>query len=167
MKTQTFTHPLIVVDQNKLRSPEAIYTALDRCCRENLRLLIPDGAFFEMSKSKNAFDTWRRSLKELAPYHELVVVSAKMTQLMQAEVAQRCSCRELTSADGTAFVRRLLAEIHLGNLTTLTAIIEGPLQQKLPASTAVWSDFAQHKANIQRVRDLLNLLSASLELNFR
>ncbi len=77
--------PYFVLDQNQLRKVDVIAAAASRCRDESLRLLIPDGAGFEMSKSSEVFFTWRNSLVVLASYQDVVVVSSKLTELMRKE----------------------------------------------------------------------------------
>jgi len=75
-------HQFITVDQNQLRNPDAIASALRDCSQNGLRLLLPDGAFLEFSKG---WQSDRHRPTFLAPprsYREIVCSSRKITEMM-------------------------------------------------------------------------------------
>src|SRR5262245_10974438 len=108
------TFPFIVVDQNQLQIAESIASLVDRCCREDLQILIPDVAGFEFSKGSNPHYTWRRCLQHLAPYAELVVVGRKLSQLWRDELASGKACANIVEFDATELLRKILRQFAGG-----------------------------------------------------
>jgi len=106
-------HPFITIDQNQPRHPELMARLLDDCRRNDLRLLLPDGAFLEFSKGC-PFETARRSLQPLASCFELVCSSRKIAELMRAEAQGRAPCTTLVHDDATEFLQSMLAQMERG-----------------------------------------------------
>jgi len=150
----------IVIDQNVLRDSDAIASALDRCCRENLQLLIPDIAGFELSKGSQQFDTWRRSLECLRRYPEFVTVSRKLTKMLAEERSTGHPCESLIDGELTRLMRELLRALDRGDTSSLRQVVDGPVRSLMPASLATWSDSEQHKQWIIRscnvLKDMMN-----------
>jgi hypothetical protein len=153
----TWQHPLIVVDQNQLRHPDAIARVLDDCCRNGLRLLLPDGAFLEFSKGGLPFDTARRSLQVIAPHRELVCSSRKVAAMMRDELQQCGRCNTLIENTSSQFLRSILEELERGDETTLGRLVEGPIAEMMPPALEVWND---HEQNRRMVLDLHDALKA-------
>jgi hypothetical protein len=149
-------HQFIVLDQNMMRNSNAISTALDRCCREKLQLLIPDVAGFESSKGSKPFDTWRRSLECLRGYPEFVSVSRKLTKMLAEERRTGRPCETLVDSDVTMEMRALLKDLADDDSSALRKIIEGPVRRFMPASLAAWSDSEEHKQWISTARNELH-----------
>jgi hypothetical protein len=147
--------PYIVIDQNKLRDATAITAVFDRCNRENLQALLPDGAGFEFSNVLQPFETWLRSLKCLCDRPELVSVSVKMTALLKRELTSGIGCGDVMDPIATAFLRSLLYDLRKNDLSRLRKLIDGPVRTLLPASSAAWSDSAKHKNWIRIARESL------------
>ena len=150
-----YQQPFIVVDQNRMRNAPAIAAALDRCCRENLQLLVPDGAGFEMSKSSQEFETWSRSLRILKNYPEFISVSRKLTTMLDEELASGEPCNQLVDEHATSGIRRLLCSLDAGDDSQLRELIDNQVAQMMPASVKAWSDHEQHKQLIKTMGDLL------------
>ena len=148
-------HPFIVVDQNQLRDAEAIGQALDRCCRERLQVLLPDGAGSEMSKGSKPFDTWRRSLSHISPYSEYVSLARKMTEMMHEEDRTGRPVETLVDDRAVDRFRSMLNNQAKGDLSQLQEMINGPVQEEVPASLAVWGDHARNKRRIQHMCEVL------------
>jgi len=145
----------IVLDQNRMRSGETISSALDRCCRENVRLLIPDGAGFEFSKGSDPHLNWTRSLQLIAPFAELVVVGRKISHVWNEEILQGVPSIDVVDDGGTTRFRELLRQIEAGDATGLRQIIDGPGWSSMEASLDNWSHHEQFKAMIKTFRDAL------------
>ena len=151
-------HPLITIDQNQLRHPDAIARALNECCRNKLQLLLPDGAFSEFSKGGCTLETARRSLQLLAPYRELVCSSRKIAEMMRNELEGRAPCGSLVQAESTMFLRSILEELEHNDETTLRKLVDGPIAELMPQALAVWND---HDRNRQTIRELHDVLKRS------
>jgi len=149
-------HQLIVIDQNTLRDSDSIASALDRCCREDLRLLIPEGAGFELSKGSQQFDTWRRSLERLGGYPEFVVVSRKLPDMLVEEIGTGRPCETLIDDDSTTALRQLLDDLNRNDTSSLRRLVDGPMRRLMPASLAAWNNSEQHKQWVIKVRDELS-----------
>ena len=147
--------PFIVVDQNQLQRADLISSVLDRCCRENLHVLIADGAGFEFSDVADPLLTWRKGLQHLAPYAELVVVSRKISDLWRDEISSAAVSTDIVEHGATKLFRQLLRQVAVGDESGIRAIVEGPLKKLLPVSQAVWSDNDQIKSALRRVHDSL------------
>jgi hypothetical protein len=141
-------HPFIVLDQNVMRDRNALASSLNRCCRENLHLLIPDVAGFELSKGSRPLDTWCRSLALLVSYPELVVVSRKLTDMLYEEGCDGIPCRSVVHDDLTAVMREILGSVGRGDNSLLSEIVD-----RWPPTAAIWSDSEQHKKWIKGLRD--------------
>lgn len=148
-------HQFIVLDQNVMRDANAISSALDRCCREELQLLIPDVAGFELSKGSRQFDTWRHSLKCLCGYPEFVAVSRQLTKMLAEERQTGRPCETLVDSDLTTLMRQLLDALGRDDTASLRRMVDGPMRRLMPASLAAWSDSENHKLWILAVRDEL------------
>ena len=149
-------YKFIVLDQNVMRDSGALFRALDRCCREDLQLLIPDVAGFELSKGSKQFDTWHRSLECLSSYREFVTVSRKLTKMLEEERRTGYPCESLIDSDLTMLMRQLLDALEHNRTLSLRQMVDGPMQSLMPASLAAWSDSEQHKQWIITIRDQLN-----------
>jgi len=149
-------HRFIVVDQNKMRHVAALADALDRCCREDLRLLIPDGAGFELSDVSNPLYTWRRSLSVLCRYPELVAVSQKLTKIMCQEIACGRPAEALIDDDGTHRFGELLRKMASGDDSDLRAMIDGPVKSLVRRTSS--TDSARHKSLILALRGQLSAM---------
>lgn len=149
------TMPFIVVDQNQLRQTDAIESALDRCCRENLQLLIPDGAGFEFSKGSDPHQTWICSLHQLAPYAELVVAGRKITEILRDEIKIGIPCVDVTDHGATNIFRRVLHQIAVGDESGVRDLIDGPVTRLMPESLTHWSNHDLNKSMILTIRDSL------------
>jgi len=147
--------PLIVVDQNQLRDADAIASTLDRCCRENLQILILDGAGFELSKGSDPHQTWIHSLHELAPYAELVVVGRKITEILQDEIKTGISCTDVIEHGATELFRKVLQQISSGDESGIRSLTNGSVKRLMPESLALWSNHDQNKSMILTIQDLL------------
>lgn len=137
--------PFLVVDHNSLRQDERreddlLKTAIDRCCRESLQILLPEGAFFELSKGSRPLDTWRRSLSFLAKYRELVSVSRKLSVLRQEEIVSGQPCSSISADDLTEFHRSLLESLAANDSRALTELVDGPIASLMPASIREFGD---------------------------
>ncbi len=149
------TLPFIVVDQNQLREADIIASVLDRCCRENLQLLIPEGAGFEFSKGSDPFRTWILSLKPLAPCAEFVVVGKKITEIWRDEIEKGHACTDVIEHGATILFRRKLQQIAAGDESGVRSLIDGPVKQLMPESLAHWSKHGQIKSVIRTHYDSL------------
>ena len=149
-------HQLIVLDQNVMRDSKVLSLALDRCCRENLQLLIPDVAGFELSKGSQQFDTWHRSLEYLRCYPEFVTVSRKLTRMLGEENETGCSCPSLVDRDSATCMREVLHGLDHDDTFPLRRIVDGPMRRLMPASLAAWSNSDEHKQWIIKIRDELS-----------
>jgi len=147
--------PYLVIDQNQLRKADFVANAVSRCRERGLRILVPDGAGFEMSKSAEVFDTLRNSLQLLATCGKMVVVSSKMTDMMSIEVDSGHPMRDVVDQGASELFRDLLGDLGSGRLSSLGQLVAGPVAEKMPASLAIWSDFEQHRTQILAMRDLL------------
>jgi hypothetical protein len=145
--------PYLVLDQNVLRNAEAIAKVRDECCRNGCWLLLPDGAFFEMSVAANPLDTWTRSLEHLKELPELVCVSCKMMDLVASEKVMRQPVEDIVNREATAFLRSLLTAMRTGG-SDLQAILHGPAANQLKAGKAAWSNSEFHKQMFVKMRDL-------------
>lgn len=152
---RTTIFPYLVIDQNQLRKPDAVTDAASRCRVNGFRLLIPDGAGFELSKSSEVFDTWRNSLEFLSPFTEEIVVSGKMTGMMSIEASTGFPIRDLVDDGASVLFRGILAELGNNDASSLSRLVTGPVSEKLPTSLKTWSDFEMHRSVIVRMRDLL------------
>lgn len=148
-------HPFIVVDQNVMRDAGNVLELFVRCQKDNLRLLIPDGAFFELSKSSVPLDTWRRSLIPFARTPSLVCVSQKITKVVAQEVRVGRVCPDIVDPAGTAFLQTMLHELNKGDSPTLQSFICDRLPQLLPDSLEVWNDKESFKQLLVNLRDML------------
>ena len=154
------THRFLVLDQNVLRDRNALESALDRCCREDLGLLITDNSAFEWSKGSKPFDTWRRSLEILSVYPEFVSVSRRLTDLLDDERLSAYPCNVVVHDGLTTSFRKILHELRVADYTSLQAILDGPARTLLPESLLEWGNHVQHKQWIVFVRDeLRNMVS--------
>lgn len=147
--------PYLVVDQNQLRKADAVANAVSRCRERGLRILIPDGAGFEMSKSREVFDTWRNSLELLATCADMVVVSSKVTDMISIEVESGRPIRDVVDQGASELFRGLLRDLASGDFSSLGQLVAGPVAEKMPGSLAVWSNDEQHRQLILAMRDSL------------
>ena len=148
--------PFIVVDQNQFRNPSAAAAIFDRCCRERLQILIPDGAGFELSKGSDPYSTWVQTLTPIAAYSELVVVGRKITEICRDEFASGYPSTTLVDVSGTERFRDLLRQLASGDESGIRNVIEGPVKRLKPASMDQWSNHDQIKSLIVTVRDSIN-----------
>jgi hypothetical protein len=160
----TWQHPCVVIDQNQLRNPDVIKQLLDECRRAGLRLMLPDGAFLEFSKSGYPFDTARRSLQILAPYPEFVCSSRKLADLLRTELQSREPCATLVEETATAFLRSMLAKLEHGDESTLRKLVDGPLAEMMPPALEVWNNHEENKRLIQGIHDQLKADMSSDQL---
>ena len=146
--------PYLVVDQNCLRQDERpdqdlLRSPIDRCCRENLKLLIPEGAFFELSKGTRMLETWVRSLSFLSKYPELVCVSKKIATLRRVEIETGQPCRDIIADDLTEFLRDLLRQLNRSGADSLSSYIEHRVEPLMSRSVADWNGEKQKSLIIQ------------------
>lgn len=147
--------PYLVIDQNQLRRADAVAEAVSRCRDRGFRLLVPDGAGFEMSKSSVVFDTWRNSLEFLRSETEQIVVSGKMTDMMSTEVRTGHPIHDLVDSGASDLFRGILTDLGKGDETSLNRLVSGPIREKMPASLDAWSDAERQRSMFNQMRDLL------------
>ena len=148
-------HPFITIDQNQLRHPDAISRLLDDCCRNELRLLLPDGAFLEFSKGGAPLETARHSLCVLAPYRELVCSSRKIAEMLRDELQRRAPCVSLVQEESTRFLRSILEELEHGDETKLRELVDGPIAELMPPALEVWNDHKHNRLTVHGLHDAL------------
>lgn len=136
-----------------MRDHDVLTSALGRCCRENLRLLIPDIAGFELSKGSEPFDTWQRSLEVLSGYSEFVSVSRKLPYMLDEERQTGQPCKRLAEDYAADKFREVLATLADGDQSSLHRVINGPVREKIPSSLPLWNDLVKDKQWITTVRD--------------
>ena len=146
--------PFIVIDQNQMRDANVVASLLDRCCRDNFHILIPDIAGFEFPKGLCPQKTWTASLCELAPYRELVCVSRKLTNMMAEESQRGEPCRKLIDDNLTSCLRSILRNLEVGDDSAVREITEKQLPKFLPSSREVWENHEAHKAWITTLQGL-------------
>ncbi|MBL8827302.1 MAG: hypothetical protein JNM18_09970 [Planctomycetaceae bacterium] len=147
--------PFIVIDQNQLRDRRLLAELATRGQKQGLQLLVPEGAFFELSKSKKIMDTWRNSLQLLYLHRTSVCISDKMTRLMNEEIIQQEQASRIDSKAETTFVRSILEQINSSDYSTIQEIIDGPLAEKLPRSLLIWNDHDNHKSLVTKLQALM------------
>ena len=147
--------PYLVIDQNQLRRADAIADAVSRCQNDDLQLLVPDGAGFELSKSSDVFDTWQNSCELIAPHSNLLVASRKMTDMMRTEIRIGQPIDSLADTGATEVFRGILDDFANGDESSLRQLVEGPVKDKMPASLNAWSDCEAHRSMISQMRDML------------
>lgn len=148
-------HPFITIDQNQLRQPDAIGRVLEDCHRNDWNILIPDGAFLELSKSGRTLDTARRSLQLLAPHRELVCSSRKLADMMREEMLRKKPCASLVEDDASRFLRTILFELDSSKDGTLRELVDGPVARLMPTALEVWNNHAENKRHLQSLHDAL------------
>lgn len=99
-----------VVDQNFFRAPLLQELTQD----PNNRFVIPDAAFFEMSKAPEWKSTYKSSLRILAESPKDVFLSKSVGQVWDEEIKLRRYSSNIISKQGTALLRDLLGEIKSG-----------------------------------------------------
>lgn len=137
--------PFIVVDQSRIRDVSTIAAALDRCCRENLQLLLPDGAGFEMSDGSQRLKTWKQSLHVVKDYSEFVSVSRKLSAMLSEELNAGRPCERIVDSHATEETRSILRSLAGDDDSPLRSLIDGPVAEMMPASLDEWSNHEQHK----------------------
>jgi nitroreductase len=157
--------PFIVIDQSSVRDTVALAVAADRCRREGLHLLIPDGAGFEMSDVRQPFETWRNSLDPLLEYADILSVSRPISKMWAEELRTGRTIVTFVDTEGTQNLRALLKCLADGDLSSLRQLIDGPVSKLMPASSRVWSDSNEHKRWIKVIRDELRAMLSDETLN--
>jgi hypothetical protein len=127
------TFPFVVLDQNQLQRADKVAVALDRCCRDNLQILIPDVAGYELSKGSNPTQTWFRCLQPLASFSELVVASKTTKDLRNAEITSGRACADLVDHELTVLLRQTLRDVSKGDLSGVSAILDRMSFRRLDA----------------------------------
>lgn len=145
--------PFIVVDQNQIRDQQSLQRSAAKCRNEGLQFLIPEGSFFEMSKSTEHLDTWCRSLSPLIPHRDIVCVSRKLTEMIREELQQLEPCHDIVFHDGTKWLRAVLNQLHNCDEGELRRMIDGPVANLMPASQLAWSNHEKNKQLIVSIHD--------------
>lgn len=156
----------ITIDENYLRDADALAAILDRCCREGLQLMVPEGAFFVFSRTVKPLITWKHSLSPLAAFRELVVVSRKFGTMISEERKTAIPCSSLVDEPVTTGVRALLAELERADDSSIRKIVETRLPALLPASLSVWDQHSTHKAYLLHMRARLKEGLSADQLRF-
>ncbi len=157
--------PFIAIDQNQLRDSVAIGRILDECRRDDLKIIIPDGAFMEFSKGGLPLDTARNSLRVLAPHREFVCSSRKLTDMMRDEMERQRPCVTLVHHDTSEFLRTLLSDLDRGDESSLRRIVEGPISDMMPLSLDLWNNHDENKAIVMRLHDSMKSTMRPDQLN--
>lgn len=147
--------PYLVIDQNQLRKAEKVRAAVSRCRTEGLQILLPDGAGFELSKGSQVFDTWRNSCEFIRQDSDVIVVSRKMTTMIQVECLTGKPIDTPVDDHASGIFRNLLGQLADGDETTLRQLVDGPIQDKMPNSLCAWADSESHRQLIISMRDAL------------
>ena len=105
-------HTYLVVDINFLH----LQALRDRLYSQpEIRLVLPDLAMFEMSKSSNREFTFKRSLDIMAQKPNRVFVSRALGDCLSYELNRKVAVvGHLIDREATAFVRRLLSAVATG-----------------------------------------------------
>jgi hypothetical protein len=144
----TWPHPFITIDQNQFRRADALAETADECRRERLHILIPDGAFQEFAKSERFFDTATRSLKDLAPYRNLIFMARPMKALIAEVLANGERSATLVHQGTTDYLRALLVDDRTIK-NEVQALANGPLERLMSKALASWNGHRESKLLVQ------------------
>jgi hypothetical protein len=144
-----------VVDQNFFRLPALAELVQDK----KNRFVIPDAAFFEMSKAAEWKSTYLNSLRFLAQSPSSVFLSKSVGEVLNEETTTRKASTKIISQLNTQLVRGLLCEIKAG--------VEGPVFARFESGMVQsQTDFIQprldHEKNKKSVRALLETIKSSM-----
>lgn len=160
--------PYIVIDQNQLQDADSIDVLCDQCRRDNLQILFPDVAGFELSRGKDPYRSWSRGLQHLAQHAEHVCVSQKTSILIREEIYTGLPSSNIVEINATMWFRNLLREIANGNASTLHSLINGSVQKLMPESLKTWSKHEDTKENANKIQKyLISVCSVDLRKKLR
>lgn len=140
-----------VVDQNYLRT-QSLQELLQG--QPEVRLVVPDLAMFEMTKSDNREVTVRLSLATLAQYPSRVFVSRSMSECLKYELGtQRPVNGHLLFRDATQFLRNVLHSVSTG---VSNSDYKKVIHDSGDHLSGLKRDYLDHDANKARVLELVD-----------
>jgi len=143
-----------VVDQNVLRRDDILRPAIERARRQGGRVIIPDVAFVEMTKSEEWRETVRRSLRLLSLAPELVILGRPIPELLREEKQTgRPIAEPVHDAELTGFLQQLLKDFRKQ---------QGPALDRFWASVpsareAMRADYLNDPRNKQRIVEFVGV----------
>jgi len=140
-------HPYIVLEPNKLESRDVVYSVAERCRRENLQILVPHVAGYEFSKG-NPTINWRKSLREIAPFADLVVAGVKCLDLCRDEWESGVPSVTLVDLRASIEFRQRLRRIASGDESAIDELLQGPGWKAMEESQELWSRYDDHKSSL-------------------
>lgn len=154
-------HTYLVVDINFLHS-QALRDRL--CSQPDIRLVLPDLAMFEMSKSSNREFTFKRSLGIMAQEPNRVFVSRALGDCLSYELNRKVAVvGHLVDREATVFVRRLLSAVATGiRNAEYDQVIEDPQNQLL----GMVHDYLNHTTNKTRLAELVDATKLLMTTEF-
>ena len=159
--------PYAVVDQNILRT-QRLVDAVEMCRKEDLRLLIVEGAGFELSKSLrdgvDPFRTWKKSLRIIAQKPETIVVGRRLADLRYEEVRTGRPTEDIADVGLTEWFRELLTELSRGDDEGLRSLIDRRARPAMARSFAEMSSPEDFKQEILNARNAMRKILSAVEL---
>ncbi len=109
------SQPYIVLDALSCREQVIVDHVLMQCRNEGLGVLLPDTAFYEMSKDKDPFNTWLTALRNLSANPSLVFAGRSTGQMMKEEILTGKPAQDIVDRDVTNILRDTLKDLKGGD----------------------------------------------------
>lgn len=154
-------HTYFVIDQNYLRAPQLEELL---ATQPRTRIVVPDLAMFEMTKSSERALTVRSSLATLAKYADRVFVSRTIGECLKYELehAQPVTGHMLFR-EATHFLRRVLSAVVTGRENPeFERVIHDPENCLLDLN----QDYLDHDSNKQRSLELVDATKSEMTAEF-
>jgi hypothetical protein len=151
----------LVVDQNYLRAPE-LKLLLEQ--EDSVRVILPDLAFLEMTKSAQRELTLTQSLAQLCRYRSRVFLGQATSACLQYELAKKQPVSgHLVHRDGTQFIRKVLEAVASGSQNAeLLQILNDPDGHIADLKR----DYLDHSINKAQSTELVDVTKLDMSTEF-
>lgn len=130
--------------------------AFDECERNNVFVVLPEGAFFEMARSGKPLETMSKNFRLLTPHLNRIRVARRLMVVIREEIATASPCKTLVDWKFTELVHDFAEALAADDQPTIDRV-QSNISFYLSNDSAAWRDGDHFKSQ------LLNLTRAFRE----